>query len=342
MKQMNRMLLCMVLYSVQLAAARSGGLDACALTDVHYNVQPEASRVTMSFSGAVRYAAKRHANSITIGVSGARSALAQGKDAFRFNAGLVSALRVEQLCDDSITIHVDVRDKVLCSLALAAAGNGLVFNVRPRPGALIGLDTRETGSLDGPLHSSSNTGSAAVSAGRASPVVKNGAQDDAKARTQKSTLTLLVMLVLFSALSTCTLLYGLARRPWKRLRRVAPERPVVRPELPHEEERVARDDGGEPWETVLEEEQEETESRVSILARGLHRGTGELQLAMKMNGEARIPVLHNALQDIHASASSGAETISIAKKLGVGCGEVDLAIRLKEFKSTHAPLEEEL
>ena len=89
---------------------------------------------------------------------------------------------------------------------------------------------------------------------------------------------------------------------------------------------IEDDEQGE--EMVLEEE-----TRLDF-ARGMRRGTGEIDLALRLGNQGQEIALGAKIRSLCPETATSGRRTRAAKKLGIGRGEIDLAIRLKEVEAT--------
>ena len=91
---------------------------------------------------------------------------------------------------------------------------------------------------------------------------------------------------------------------------------------------------------VLEEE-ENAEDAATAVAEQYGRNRGEIELAMKLQTQSESPLRFADIKSLALRAKQPAMRVRLAKKLGVGSGEMELASKLRRLASAHSGKEKE-
>jgi hypothetical protein len=358
-----RNVLLAVLTATAMAAADETGPSV--LTDARYTVLERASRLALCFSGPIRYSVRRNGSTVTLQFSRTQVAPHPGAAQLVFASGDIEGATITPLAGDSLRVEVALRHTEQYTLAQPVDAGMLVMEVPatvPRPAA--GDATRAQGGPRVPENPAPASKSSPVDIrGPLRPPLSGPAVieppparsaeggDDHAVAEQRWSLTVLngLLAVAIAGGTTCVALFLLWRRQSKSEKRMAaaggetdlrdpaepiPERDVWEP--PRDQESADRfgPDVKEVWRDPDDQETLEPYDPVAELAERFRRGYDEVGLAVRLHGTPASPLTAETVAK--AAGRGGRLTrMNTARKLGVGRGEVDLAIHLKEYEQRH-------
>jgi len=348
------MLLCLATsWCVFLAEA-----GVTTLSGIRYNNQERSSRLTMQFAGEVRYSVQCEGNRLLLGFSSARPASPPGVARLQFKDGYIRSVTTDRIGQDSLFVVVVLREGTTYTLVRPADGNALFVDVVPDPeyrapavtapkapkpapqkqvpanSSLVDIPSIARTQVEAPLQQAVlNAPAASTPAAAAVPATESG---------RTSLIGPDVMLLggggLIALLTTAGIL--LLIRRWDH-RRAHTARSPHTAALPAADDSATREDIRALLERasrrspVVEEDsapqmfEERTE-----MAKAFGRGTEEMSLAMTLGTKGKPRANKQRLDQLVLKKASSAQRRTAARKLGVGVGEVELALQLRRFQST--------
>jgi hypothetical protein len=361
-------LACLILWGPAL----HGGESRPTLTAIRYAQQPAGSRLTLEFTGEVRYGFERGTDRLVLSLPGTALGTRWGTGTLAFRDGLVRSVTTRRPATDSLVLVVAVVEGCRATLQRPPAGNVLLLEVArdpdapeasavrasarpkastpPTPAAAEhaatkvargpGATARETGKTSSPVDIAAL---ARMQLEGARPAAGTQGQTDTRtedAATSRETsvttvsgrsdLLLAAGAAAVSIGTTIALLFLLRRRAV----RPAAEEPASAPE--HLQEKVYR--MPEPPELRPLFETPQTDDPGSLyddqaqIARALRRGKGEVELALALKARTQPRANRQRLARVVEKPGSHAQRRTAARKLGIGVGEVELAVHLKNLQ----------
>jgi hypothetical protein len=333
-----------------------------ALTDVRYAVQGESSRVTLLFRGEVRYRSLGSDSVIRLGFAHTSVAMPMKARRQVLHGGLVTAVAVTQLPGDSTVVAITCRTQTTYRCILPASGNALHIDVLPTDGHAAPPLRIATATQPSRAAKHGSAGAAAVppkasakltelrpqpssvvdiaALARAQTIEESAVKPSSVTVQQASPAGLTPRLaLLFSALLALLLtgssaMVGLAFRKVSASGGAAPH--AGRTEVPRPDPL----DCGPAATTdvlLLEEPGEDDESHFAHdtslqLARTFRRGSEEITLARRLHDRATPQLSAARLEETLNRATTPTQRLHFARKLGVGRGEMDLAMKLRAIR----------
>jgi len=332
----------------------TAGEDA-TLTDVRYSAQAGYSRVTLLFRGEVRYSTLGSDGVVRLGFSHTGVAIPMKARRQLLNSGLVTAIAVSPLPGDSTMVSLMVRTPTTYRCVLPASGNALYIDVLPTggqsalPRPSIASTRRVTPVKSEPpkaiaVQSYAPATNAVIDipgvareqlhAESSPPPSRTSMQQPAHASLAPAValaLSAIVVIVLTGSGAALALAFG--KKPAKHAvmtpRSVRTEVPVPHPTAP------AR--GTASHELLVDEPYEDDESdfahETSLqLARSFRRGSEEITLARRLHDRATPQLSPTRMEETLTRATTPNQRLHFARKLGVGRGEMDLAVKLRSMR----------
>jgi hypothetical protein len=315
--QMNTMtaqaanLMCAFLLGAGSALPAAGGEGGGAvLNGLHYNTLGPSSRFLVGFTGSLRYTAVAGGSRLVIGCSSTQVGSPPGAARLTFNDGGLQSAVVERVASDSAAIILTLRPGMTASVSLPAGSAALCIDVKKGKTAPVDVralyeaEMRAGAEAAGPLP--------APPRGPAPPVF-------AISLVIAAASTVLIMLVVYRAMR---------RRP-------------ISPALPAAP--VSCDDGVEEEELRVPEAAESPDDEDAFygVGRDLRSTRGEFALAMRLHSGSMGEGSRRSARGACSADATTAERVKVARRLGIGRGEIDLALRLRKLESI-TPVEEEI
>ena len=333
-----------VLLSVLLPAYAAAG-DQATLTGIRYNIQPDRSRVTLQFTGEPEYTTDERGDGVILRFRNATVAPKPGAARLTFVSGAVEKVSVHRIGEDSLAVIIDLRDN--CHYALHAGADGALIVDAFRPGNLVQA-RRSTVAKKDPVPADH-----IPAVHKVTPVV---APDSLLAVSDSATVTeetplkgdtaeaVNPVLLAFSAVLAlaCSTALGWMYIRYRRFvgRAVrttvtVPATVDVPPDTPVDDEPVdSRPALRIPSAPLLDEADAadgghgDDEDVISSTAGKFGRSKGEIGFAVHKKESLTGQRLTKKLSPAAVRTMTKTQRIALARKLGVGVGELDLMARL--------------
>jgi hypothetical protein len=348
------------LFILLAGGAFTAGAEVAVLRGIRYAAGDTLSRVTLTMEGIPRYTGSLEGTTVRLGLSGARIGPSPGESMFKFRDGLVRSVSLIQCPGDSVDILVVMREPARYRIVRSPSGNGLqVLAFKPLPERVVQV-VRPPVPLSGiggsravfPLPFVDIPSIAREQIEELPPAVTPGKASPPAIVATPSPMIGMVLIGL-TMLGGFVLLYLMLfpRRAGSQSRvQSRPAAATAGPVGDTEALAVERFPGrthpeGLP-ETLrsrhLEEPpaDEDQDEESYQMARSFSRGREEVLLARKFQ-EAPTITQHRITRVVSDDAGTSQRTAA-ARKLGVGRGEVDLAVRLKGLQNGRTMKEEVL
>lgn len=332
----------------------TAGEDA-TLTDVRYSTQAGYSRVTLLFRGEVRYSPLASDGGVRLGFSHTGVAIPLKARRQLLNSGLVTAISVSPLPGDSTIVSLTLRPATTYRCVLPASGNALFVDVLPTggqsalPRPSIASTRRET-----PMKSEPHTAAAVQShvpsvhpvidipgvareqlrAEPTPPPSRAHMQQSAPASlTPAAALALSAIVVVILTGSGAALALAFRSKPGKPPVTAprAVRSPVALPFQSEPEREIAA--------RVLPEDEPEEDDEPQFahetslqLARPFRRSSEEITLARRIHDRTTPQLSAVRMEETLTRATTPSQRLRFARKLGVGQGEMDLAVKLRSMR----------
>jgi hypothetical protein len=357
-----------------LAAAAPVG-ESVNLTDVRYTPQVGSSRVTLQFDGEVRYSRLGSDGVVRLGFSHTRTAIPPKIRRQLLTSGLVTAITVTPVGGDSLVVAVMLRAGTTYRCVMPSSGNALYIDVAPnggqasparfvpvriapaklppqRPAAPVRASAAAADvSAPAQTSTSSMVDIPAIAREQVLAEVRSSAHGGHEGAPGHQPLAplmvfgLSVVAVLIPAGSTAALVMSFRK---KTPRAAAASRPMPAPyvtPMPERDSYAGRTTVQS--ETLLEEPEPDDESgyehETSLqLARTFRRGSEEITLARRMHDHTAPQLSHARMEETLTRAGTPTQRLHFARKLGVGRGEMDLAVKLRTMRTAEKKEEVEL
>ena len=344
------------------------------LKDVRYGVLPAYSRVTLVFGGDIRFSTDHGKSLVRLVFSRTQVAPSPRAARLRFSEGLVQNVVVRRLPGDSLSVAVTLREHTTYRCVQPSGGNEVHIDVFPKEGMAPPAITRAParGTAGSVRHSPAVTrapsqsvaaepevrervgGLIDVAAIARAQVEGENPQANPHARTTKGPLAtpvkagsplLLIGLMTMVALTSGGLVFFVMR-----LTGSAPAHQIPSSSPPLQHPGQARTTVSfadeEPFpagdeEERLEEEDGERETSLQ-LARSFRRGSEEITLSRRLHTQPAAPLSVSKMQQMLARSTTQTQRLHAARKLGVGRGELDLALKLKTLRPASPKNEEDV
>jgi hypothetical protein len=331
------------------------------LKDIRYGVLPAYSRVTLVFGGEIRFSTDHGKSLVRLVFSRTQVAPSPRATRLRFSEGLVQNVVVSRLQGDSVSVAVTLREHTTYRCVQPSGGNEVHIDVFPKEGMTAPAVTRAPaqGTAVSVVHSPAVTRAPGQGA-TAGPDVRERAgglidvpaiaraqveaetrQADLRVRTASSSGAVLVKagspLLLIGLMAMVALTSGGLVFFVMRLTGSAPVRQVPSSAAPLQLRGQARTTvlsadheafRAEEQEEPAEEEDGGRETSLQ-LARSFRRGSEEITLSRRLHTQPAAPLSVGKMQQMLARSTTQTQRLHAARKLGVGRGELDLALKLK-------------
>jgi hypothetical protein len=346
--------------------------ETATLTDIRYAALTGHSRVTLQFDGEVRYSPFNAGGIVKLGFSQTRTALPAKARRQLLNSGFVTAITVTPLSGDSLIVALMMRPGTTYRCVMPASGNALHIDVSPTGSAAASPRAAAVGErrpvsvalppakLPGGHPIAQKTDTPAAISGPAQPHAQTSVVVDIAAIAREQVLaesrapvghtyatpqpavspvTLLGVstVVAMVLMGSGALLMAMLRKRSARRRATArpvPVQPPV-PPAPRDPYAVRTQEAPEP---VLVDPDPDDESgyehETSLqLARTFRRGSEEITLARRMHDRTAPQLSAARMEETLKRASTPTQRLHFARKLGVGRGEMDLAMKLRTMST---------
>lgn len=338
---------------------RAAAQEYATLTDVRYSAQAGYSRVTLMFRGDVRYSPLGSDGVVRLGFSHTGVAIPMKARRQLLNTGLVTAISVSALEGDSTIVSIMLRTATTYRCVLPASGNALYVDVLPTGGqAALPRPSHAPIRRVVPAHAESPHATAAQPRAPATNAVidipsvareqmhtestpaPSGTivQEPAHAGlTPAAALALSAVVVIILTGSGAAIALAFRKTP---AAPVATTPRPVRTEVTAPAEREAAGRG-----VLADEPDEDDESHFAHetslqLARSFRRGSEEITLARRLHDHAAPQLSAARMEETLSRAGTPNQRLHFARKLGVGRGEMELAVKLRSMRT--AETKEEL
>lgn len=331
-------------------AATAG--ENTTLTDVRYSAQAGYSRVTLLFRGEVRYSQLGSDGGVRLGFSHTGVGIPANARRQLLRSGLVSAISVSPLPGDSTIVSLMLRTATTYRCVLPASGNALYVDVLPTggqsalPRPSVPSVHRVTPSKAEPpkaiaaqqyvqasnavidipgvareqLHTESSL-----------PSARTGMRQPAQAGlTPAAALALSAIVVILFTGSGAALALAFRKKPAKPTLMTPRAGRTAVPVPPPERETTS-----DP--PLVDEPEEDDESHFAHetslqLARTFRRGSEEITLARRLHDRATPQLSVTRMDETLTRATTANQRLHFARKLGVGRGEMELAVKLRSMR----------
>lgn len=340
------------------------------LEDVRYAVQPTYSRVTLHFQGDISYTAVQQENRIMLGFRRTRVASPPGAARLEFKTGHVRGLTIERVTTDSTRVVIALKDRMTYRIVQPKAENQIYMDVSLDTAQATPI------TMHPPVKAVAKPETASRNQERKSqlvdiPGIARKQMDEANQRTESrvepltgkdslrvreepgktaeperagtsslSPMFLILAVVLIAAFTTGVLLYVASRRQMGVI--ASPQKQEIRPPVISTPTRGSLPT---PRALIPEVEHEDEVSRIESaerdedptqLARIYGRGQSELDLALRLRGSAAAGLTSAKMQQALRATKSRTQQLNAARKLGVGRGELELALNLDRLRHLKA------
>lgn len=342
------------------ATVAVAGEGLSTLTNVRYNVQSFGSRVTLRFEGAATYSVRESHEQVIFAFSRTRVASPPGAARLSFQSGHVKSLTIDRLPADSARVVLTLADGTGYSVRPMKEGSELEIDViRTRNVAAVPLPAptkpqaklanpkpgvpaeKKSSLVDIPAIARNQIAAESAPQPRQTPEPARHETPVTSPQTTSGMLSPLilvavVLVILGAGIGMLLWLaskrqYGVAKKsviavapgpaPHKSHLTVSPLHREVKKEA--EETDVLDDETGDD-ETSLDES-------TLRLGRSFQRGEEEMNLVARLRSRSETPVMKKSMTKTLNASATQSQRLTAARKLGIGTGEVDLAIHLKKF-----------
>jgi hypothetical protein len=338
------------------------------LKDVRYGVLPACSRVTLVFGGDIRFSIDHGKNLVRLSFSRTRVDPPPRATRLRFSEGLVQNVVVTRIQRDSLSIAVTLREHTTYRCVQPSGGNEVHIDVFPKEGmpkqtvlhparpvppapavtrapakdAAAEPEVRER--VGGLIDVAAIAGAQVEEENRQAHPPRAHTTNNLVAASAKALSPLLMIgLVVMVALTSGGLVFFVMRPTGSA---PAPPEPSYAAPLQHPgQARAAFSPAdGEPLPAEEQEEpaeEEDGERETSLqLARSFRRGSEEITLSRRLHTQPSAPLSVGKMQQMLARSTTQTQRLHAARKLGVGRGELDLALKLKTLRPASPKNEE--
>ena len=364
-------------FTLLLLVSWKGNADQpSVLTDIRYGVTPACSRVTLVFGGDIRFSTDHGKGLVRLGLSRTRLAPPPRASRLLFSEGLVRNVVVTRIQGDSLSVAVTLRENTTYRCVQPSGGNEVHIEVFPKEGMVVKLPGITRASTRGTAGSAVKV-PAVVQAIAKERVEEQGARDRAiglidvaaiaraqveaenrpasvpRQRTdgpldvpvEAGSPLLLIGMMVMVALTSGGFVFAVMRRTVSVPVQPAPA--AVLPSQHHGRERgmvsPADEDQLPAGEQEDPGEEDDGERETSLqLARSFRRGSEEITLSRRLHAQPAAPLSVGKMQQMLARSTTQTQRLHAARKLGVGRGELDLAMKLKTLRPAQPKKEEDV
>jgi hypothetical protein len=320
----------------------AGSGEPSELNGIRYNVQPTRSRVTFRFTGAVAYAAAKRDSIITVVFRNVTVGSPPGEARLSFVSGAVQGVRIQRAGNDSAiaTIHLRKRDRV--EYSGSDDGSALFVDVlgdrqetaavdEEKPLAHIGESKPSHESP--PITADPVTLAVAAEQATASGLPTHRTVDPQRPSDSGVLISVFISLIVATVGTLAILRFAVRKENRKRdaeiqLMDTMPEADTL--SLP----RVTELSLAEPEELSARFSQTETDAEdpALTLAQRFRRSRSDLDFAIQLSSLPYPNPSGKELIATEAASLSRAQRTILAKRLGVGRGELDLIANLSRMQ----------
>lgn len=321
----------------------TGNGESSELTGIRYSVRDAKSRVTFRFAGTVNYSAGKSENIITLVFPGVSVGSPPGEARLNFVSGAVQGVDLRRVGRDSAIATIRLRSDDRVEYSSSEDGHALYVDVLGGehtsgvyPGATQGPSSppRESAQKASTFPVARKAIEDPVHEEQTAPQIQSapGAPDRQGTRTAGLFLSVLLSLTV-SAAGTIAILWFFVRRK----KRVSDRRPADAPGSEPETlslPRLSLPATQDPQESTVRSSLPEVEEDNPglDLAERFQRSRSELDFAIQLSSMPYAHGLEKELTGTHAASMTMAQRTVVAKKLGVGRGELDLIANLSKMK----------
>ncbi len=310
------------------------------LNGIRYNVQPTRSRVTFRFTGTVTYSAGKRDDVITLVFRNVTVGSPPGEARLRFVSGAVQGVRIQSTGKDSAIATIHLRNEDRVAYSASDDGNALYVDVLGggQRTAAVNIAGKTSATATETEKNSLSPGvpfAAPVTAERTVPPGPPAPRRADPGPSSGSGLLISVLISLIVATAGTLVILRFTVRHWngKRDAGIQPmgatldvrtfSLPRVTEIVPPDQERSA-----------VQFSQPETDGDDSALtlAERFKRSRSELDFAIQLSSLPYPNPTGKELIATQAASLSKAQRTVIAKKLGVGRGELDLIANLSRMQ----------
>jgi hypothetical protein len=311
----------------------------------------------------VRFSTDHGTSLVRLGLSRTRLAPSSRTSRLLFSEGLVRNVVVTRVQGDSLSVAVALRENTTYRCVQPSGGNEVHIDVFPKertgvagsaprlPSVAQGTaqdrageqETRDRviGLIDVAAIARAQVEMENPPAGRARQRMDSPVAGPAEAGSP----LLLVGMMIMVALTSGGFVFLVMRRTVPV--RVQPVPSAILPSQHHSPSRgmVTPADEDQLPAGIQEEpgEEEDGERETSLqLARSFRRGSEEITLARRLHAQPAAPLSVGKMQQMLARSTTQTQRLHAARKLGVGRGELDLALKLKTLRPAQPKTEEDV
>ncbi|HXX62782.1 MAG TPA: hypothetical protein VEO56_03210, partial [Bacteroidota bacterium] len=308
-----------MLLSANVLRAQTGA-DSTVLSAIDYRTTGGACTLTMRFTDPVHFRFSQSGSRVSIRCAHTRVGSLAGGLEQQFASGGVQAVTVRPIGSDSATVTVMLREHQSASLSAGSAKRVLSLSVH----AVAFAPAEISGLAPATKEDSSRAAMAAEAArgDKALPVIAASV-----AIAAGSTVIILLVIVRF----------GKRSPPATRLRRgeTGIAGAPMNEELPEPEDLAERGSTGTGRNALASDSDNDGKDGFFDLGNGLRRQREEIALAMRLHTGPLLDASRCRARLACKSGATASERVRMAKRLGIGRGEIELAMRLKNMEEGH-------
>lgn len=329
---------CIAVLAILITVRASASNERTVLRHLWYEGGAASTVVTLECDPATHYVIHHKANGAVIGLQHAVVSAPLGEPTLAFSRGFLQSVRIRQSGSDSVTIDASYRGSRPLDIHATRKGTSILLEfvvAAPVPAAKPENKVVDIGAM----------------ARTNEPAVEQPAQIHEIAETPRTSVVLIIGLVLVAAGLTLGIVAWYLHRHRKQI--AAPEpayprtyltqvpQPGVQAEAPAPEsiEEVtllpaAITPEDEPMAEEVQDAMvvEDEEDPAISMARTMQRGKGEVELARRIATAGEAAHVGEEILRLCGPKATHARRVRAAKRLRIGQGEIDLALRLKEFQ----------
>jgi hypothetical protein len=351
-------------FTLLLGVPRKGSADQpSVLTDIRYGVTPACSRVTLVFGGDIRFSTDHGKSLVRLGLSRTRLAPSPRASRLLFSEGLVRNVVVSRVQGDSLSVAVTLRENTTYRCVQPSGGNEVHIDVFPKEGKAVARSTPKPPALArATAHDRAGEREtrdrviglidvAAIARAQVEmedpPAGKHRHRMDSPVAVpaEAGSPLLLIGMMIMVALTSGGLVFVVMRRSVPLPVQPAPSAVPPSPHhgqargmiSPADEDQLPAGEQEEPG----EEDDGERETSLQ-LARSFRRGSEEITLSRRLHAQPAAPLSVGKMQQMLARSTTQTQRLHAARKLGVGRGELDLALKLKTIRPAEPKNEEDV
>jgi hypothetical protein len=336
------------MHSWLLAQETASRPDAAQLVSVRYGVRPGCSRLTIALNGVPPYAVARQDHGVRIAFGNTTVLSAYAATGIRFSSGLIERVSFDGTGRDSAIVLVFLKAGARLRGIPIKDGENLQFEFVADQGATPasatgeGLPRKTAGTP--PLDLPALTGMvAARPQGTVAGKTSGGTELPPHGRGGVPAPRLhLLLAVMLAAMGTGLALLLLRRRAVNHPPAPGPEPPAPRRRhLPGDTQEVSA--GVTPPEVREAEDADMDDDQAASmlsLARQYRRGQGEMNLSFNLASRQTEQKWARLVEKLKTASGNRNAQVTLARQLGVGRGEVELALAVQRATGATPPEEE--